>query len=520
MPPKPSSVPAASEQAAAEANLDGLTLNGGDHRDTGEKSAPGEQGAKARRNRNRDKRRRSKKSKDATADNATSTTTDGVTEVDSTSEAEADKSIDLRAPSPLSDTDTIATESLPQFKFGRALSQPFVEVPVLAHYELRELPSAGENEDDDDNDQGLFAFKKIEQGTRIISERPLFTLPAPGDQLHDLMPAYHNLPKSEQERIWNLRPAAPETSEQLQNLRFLTDRLAMDLQNIMFKSEAIRTKEEQATLDEMKPKLENAMNVWRVAARWHANRCSMTDLPVAQRADLPKGTPVTGLFIERAHIRHSCVPNCFASYDPNLDRINVHVTRDIAVGEELTLSAFADNNYYKNAEDRKEELSAWGLTCNCEACDEKHPKFEIHEAARQRAHTRVVLLNDILTRLETEDFPEDNLTTAQEILLALIRDLKASGCETVETVRWRNILVDRILPARALVVPDSEKLIAWQIVLGHARECERMGKICYGGDREECRVLEQTREGTEAAIRMLEEAIANEEAVGGFFDED
>ena len=106
------------------------------------------------------------------------------------------------------------------------------------------------------------------------------------------------------------------------------------------------------------------------------------------------------------------------------------------------------------------------------------------------------------------------------MLLALIRDLKASGCESVETVRWRNILVDRILPARALVVPDSEKLIAWQVIVGFAHECERMGRICYGEDREEFRVLRQTREGAEATMQMMVEAIANEEAAGDFSEEE
>ena len=94
-------------------------------------------------------------------------------------------------------------------------------------------------------------------------------------------------------------------------------------------------------------------------------------------------------------------------------------------------------------------------------------------------------------------------------MLSLIRDLKTSGCESVETVRWRNILVDRILPARALVVPDSEKLLALQLTVGHAQESERLGKVCYGEDREEVRVLRQTREGSEATLKMAEEAVAN-----------
>ena len=73
--------------------------------------------------------------------------------------------------------------------------------------------------------------------------------------------------------------------------------------------------------------------------------------------------------------------------------------------------------YYSNAEDRKQELSAWGLTCHCEACDETHAKFKAHETARQRAHTRVVLLNDVLTRLEKEDFPEVAVSKSQIHLL-------------------------------------------------------------------------------------------------------
>lgn len=55
-------------------------------------------------------------------------------------------------------------------------------------------------------------------------------------------------------------------------------------------------------------------------------------------------------------------------------------------------------------------------------------------------------------------------------------------------------------------------LVAWQVILHHAVESEKVGKMCYGEDREEYRVLKQTREGTEATIYMLEEAIANEEA--------
>ncbi|KAF1357662.1 hypothetical protein EJ07DRAFT_180683 [Lizonia empirigonia] len=510
MPPKsPSTVPAALEPTTNGTDDNTLARAKSDNRNADANTAPYTQVAKTKRSRYRGKRRRSTKSHNSTAGDAASTTTEGVTDIETgrNNEVEAVEASNHPVSSPPSDTDTIATEPLPQF---RLLPQPpaaqSTVVPVLGHYELRETCNTGD--DEGDPDQGLFATQMIEQGTRIISERPLFTLPAPGNQLTELMAAYDNLPKSEQDRVWNLRAAAAAASDQLRDLRYLIDRLASDLQNIMLKAERVRTQAEQATLEMMQPKLQHAANVWRIAARWHANRCSMTDLPEEQRASLPDGTPITGLFLERAQIRHSCVPNCFASYDASLGCMNVHVTRDIAEGEELTLSAFADNMYYKDAEDRSQELATWGLACSCEACDRQHVKFGIHEAARRRAHTRVVLLLDFLTRLEEAEFTEEELLEGQDMVLALIRDLKATGCESVETVRWRNMLVDRILPARALVIPDSDRLLAWQLLLRHAMECERVGRICYGEDREEFKVLQQTTEATQAWVDM---AIAHEE---------
>jgi len=526
MPPK-HTTPAAQTQAPLETSLKQLSIGEDQEQTTGDEVPPRAPGKKnkMRKNRNRTNRR-SRPSRNATVEDA-----GNLAETEGIGEVEWEDVNGTGTTSPPSDTDTITTEPLPQFRLGGALpvtpGGSHIEVPVLAHYELRPLPSVGD--DANDNDEGLFATQKIKAGTRIISEQPLFTLPAPGDQVPQLMAAYENLSKPNQDAIWNLRPAAATVSDALMNIRYLADGLHADLETIEDKPEKCRTAREKKTLIEMPSKLEYAMNVYRVAARWHANRSSLVNIPMEERDNLPSGTPITGLFIERAHIRHSCVPNCFASYDADLGRLNVHVTRDIQEGEELTCSSFADDMYYSNAVDRKEELYNWGLTCNCEACDSQHPKYETHETARTRAHTRVVMLNDTLTRLERgEDLtevraplrvvhhaantPQDELNTAQRLLLDLVRDLKTSGCESVETVRWRNILVDRIMPARATVIPEGDVLVAWQVILHHARETERVGMMCYGEDREDFEVLRQTREGAEATITMIEEAIAAEEA--------
>lgn len=41
-----------------------------------------------------------------------------------------------------------------------------------------------------------------------------------------------------------------------------------------------------------------------------------------------------------------------------------------------------------------------------------------------------------------------------------------------------------------------------------------MGRICYGEDSEEVRVLRQTREGTQATVTMLEDAVPYDEEKG------
>lgn len=101
------------------------------------------------------------------------------------------------------------------------------------------------------------------------------------------------------------------------------------------------------------------------------------------------------------------------------------------------------------------------------------------------------------------------------MLLDLSRDLRTSGSESIESVRWRYILVDRVLPARALLVPDAEKLVAWRVILQHAKECERLVKLCVGADSEQFAVLRQTRESTETVVQMIVHAQAEDDAAAG-----
>lgn len=68
-----------------------------------------------------------------------------------------------------------------------------------------------------------------------------------------------------------------------------------------------------------------------------------------------------------------------------------------------------------------------------------------------------------------------------------------------------------MLPARALLVADEQKLIVWRVVLSHTRECEKLGRICFGEDSAEYEVLRKTREGTEAVVGVVVDAEAEAE---------
>jgi hypothetical protein len=399
-----------------------------------------------------------------------------------------------------------------------------IEVPVLAHYELCNIPGVN-------NEQGLFATEDIEPGTRIIAERPLFTLPHPGDQLPELMAAYSNLSPLDRHCVDSLRPAHPSTTEQLHNIDEITTKIFAEIHPILIKPSADRTPNENSVFEFLMPKFTYATRVLHTAARWHANRCSMTNLPQDQRAHLPAGTPVSGLFLLRSQMRHSCVPNCFASYNPTTTHLTVHTTRPIAAGDELTVSAFADDMYYLDASARYTRFATWGLTCACEACDTAHPAYDTHESARQRTEARAVLTHAFLSRLHPPpNLPHHpppplslaDLDDAQATILALCDDLHRTGCSSAEHVRWRIALITHIMPVRAAFVDGEQRVDVWRETLEQTIIAEEIGRMCFGADREEVRLLGVMREKVEAELEgavqrvgEMEEEGRQEGVVGG-----
>ncbi|KAI0139999.1 SET domain-containing protein [Hypoxylon sp. NC0597] len=92
-----------------------------------------------------------------------------------------------------------------------------------------------------------------------------------------------------------------------------------------------------------------------------------------------------GVFTDFSRINHSCFPNADWSSDGETELMMVRATRDIAEGEEITITYI---NELAPLSQRKEHLwRVYGFTCNCAACE--GPDQEMHEQRRQETLARI-----------------------------------------------------------------------------------------------------------------------------------
>ncbi|KAI1814440.1 hypothetical protein GGS20DRAFT_412994 [Poronia punctata] len=73
-----------------------------------------------------------------------------------------------------------------------------------------------------------------------------------------------------------------------------------------------------------------------------------------------------GVFPLYSHLNHSCVPNAYNSYNPNIRRLTIHSTRDIRLGEQIFTSYI--NSFCRTRQQRQSMLIHWGFVCSCLAC--------------------------------------------------------------------------------------------------------------------------------------------------------
>ncbi|KAI4754154.1 SET domain-containing protein [Aureobasidium sp. EXF-3400] len=255
-------------------------------------------------------------------------------------------------------------------------------------YKQRQSPTAG---------IGVFADVAIPAGTRILCEPPLFALPDDDDVIACYL-AIKALPLDQQSLFWTLAASTPPPgdTEWIAELREACDEDIGD------------------AFDDLVKKYEDAYS------RFETNRFTLR---------YPDGSPnKLGVFPNAARFNHSCSPNVYHRYNPNIDRLTIHALRDIRPGEEIC-TAYIDICH--DTAERRRVLQHWGFECCCEAC-------EAHDPAREARRNKLGQLMTVMQRREnkrsfeqwsTWDYAEA-LTTVEEIISLMLED----GLEETDTL--------------------------------------------------------------------------------------
>ncbi|KAK3317590.1 hypothetical protein B0T19DRAFT_446548 [Cercophora scortea] len=202
--------------------------------------------------------------------------------------------LDLPPPS-VAPTSTTTTTTAP----------PFFQITIL--------PTKG---------RALIAQTAIPKGTRILSERPLFTLSAhdPRDIITAIASALQSLPKPDQQGFLTLS------------------------------------------------------NAHRIDTGLHPFLGTFITNSLPCDRDLYRGDPqrrpapdTTGIFPTISLLNHSCVPNTVYAFNPRTRFGTVHALRAIPVGEELTMTYVPEDAARADRRDRLQ--GSFNFICACAACE-------------------------------------------------------------------------------------------------------------------------------------------------------
>ncbi|RGP62594.1 set domain-containing protein 5 [Fusarium sporotrichioides] len=187
---------------------------------------------------------------------------------------------------------------------------------------------------------GLFATEAIKAGTRIIHEKALLTV----------------------------SQAETKTKTEYRCVIEQASQLSTDQQNrlISLYHNPKKLMEFSFIKEQMCPGTNIDCSL--VLAKFYTNAASIT-----------AGGLECGLFTEFCRMNHSCTPNICWVYDEPSAMMEVYAVRDIGQDEEIY------NSYIEVAcsrQARMKELSNWGFTCSCTACE--GPEAAKHDERRRR----------------------------------------------------------------------------------------------------------------------------------------
>ncbi|KAI1407037.1 SET domain-containing protein [Hypoxylon sp. FL1857] len=211
--------------------------------------------------------------------------------------------------------------------------------------EVRRLGPAG--------GEAIFATTDIRRGTRLAAEIPLVTVPPVSDkeELTEFCKAVDKLPADKITEIAALF-CRPPVAESIKNDEYVRNKVWR-----FYKAK--RWQDAQGNLLQGKKLQRSVKRTIKYCTIYLTNNVQLG----------PGGKYGSGIFSLYGRIGHSCVPNAHNSWNPTLERLTIHATRDLKAGDQI----FVDytGNVCRTRQQRAFSLFAtWGITCDCEACTE------------------------------------------------------------------------------------------------------------------------------------------------------
>ncbi|KAI0120381.1 SET domain-containing protein [Hypoxylon sp. NC0597] len=303
--------------------------------------------------------------------------------------------------------------------------------------------------------EAVFATMDIRRGTRLTAEVPVIIIPPVSDEkeLAEFCKAVDKLPEDKIAEIAKLSclPSAAENIKNDEGIRH----------QVWSFYKAKKWKDSQGNPLQGKKLQRSVKRTINLCTIYLTNNVQLG----------PEGKYGSGIFSLYSRIGHSCVPNAHNSWNPTMERLTVHTTRDLKAGDQILVDY--TGNVCRTRQQRAFSLfNTWKITCNCVACTD--PKIN------QLRH-RMLVIDQALAAYTCGASKEPNfsadhgipkIATAKEALKAaeeLAQLLKRQGLYGMELCR-----VFRECSQYAF---DSE---SFGKALGYARKELELEKVLIG----------------------------------------
>ncbi|KAL0635850.1 hypothetical protein Q9L58_005191 [Maublancomyces gigas] len=152
---------------------------------------------------------------------------------------------------------------------------------------------------------------------------------------------------------------------------------------------------------------------------------------IVRTNSLPFGpdSPELGLFLTCSRLNHSCSPNANHSWNPVTRTENVQAIRDIDPGEEITICYQSAQSSHRGRDNRRDELmKMFGFECHCMICD--LPEEDSLESDQRR-----VEIDQLDTLIGTGDLLAFNAPKALGACRTMLEHLEDEGIQDMRVAR-------------------------------------------------------------------------------------